>query len=117
MLVRLDLRFGVTLPKLIVRATSALPLIATEERTSRDVSNVPATDSRAEARGNSSKPPYRCRTQRLQAPLPASQSQNISVDANLWLKPYSKRTMISGSRENRLDKKRGSEAMLRKRTL
>ncbi len=28
-----------------VRATSAFPLIATEERTSRDVSNVPLTDS------------------------------------------------------------------------
>src|SRR6266404_3738661 len=32
-----------------VRATSAFPLIATEERTSRDVSNVPTTDSCAAA--------------------------------------------------------------------
>jgi hypothetical protein len=33
-----------SLPKWAVRATSAFRLIATEDRTSRDVSNVPLTD-------------------------------------------------------------------------
>src|SRR5229473_3098865 len=36
---------GQSLPKWNVRVTSAFPLIATEERTSRDVSNVPVTGS------------------------------------------------------------------------
>jgi hypothetical protein len=36
---------GQSLQKRDVRATSVFPLIATEERTSRDVSNVPQTDS------------------------------------------------------------------------
>lgn len=35
---------GQSLPKWNVRVTSAFPLIATEERTSRDVSNVPIGD-------------------------------------------------------------------------
>src|SRR5260221_4295322 len=37
--------WGQSLPKWNVRVTSAFPLIATEERTSRDVSNVPDSDS------------------------------------------------------------------------
>src|SRR5258706_11560005 len=37
---------GQSLPKWDVRATSAFPLIATEGRTSRDVSNVPTSDIR-----------------------------------------------------------------------
>jgi hypothetical protein len=40
---------GQSLPKWDVRATSASPLIATEGRTSRDVSNVPKADSCAAA--------------------------------------------------------------------
>src|ERR1700737_3002756 len=36
---------GHSLPKWVGRDTSDLPSIATEERTSRNVSNVPATDS------------------------------------------------------------------------
>src|SRR5258708_18659072 len=35
---------GQSLPKWNVRVTSAFPLIATEERTSRDVSNVPTAE-------------------------------------------------------------------------
>src|SRR6266568_2416848 len=36
---------GQSLPKWDVRATSSFPLLATEERTSRNVSNVPISDS------------------------------------------------------------------------
>src|SRR3981081_390982 len=54
---------GQSLPKWNVRVTSAFPLIATEERTSRDVSNVPVTGSCSAAnRVVIRSPPRRART-------------------------------------------------------
>jgi hypothetical protein len=43
---------GPSLQKRDVRATSAFPLIATQERTSRDVSNVPLADIQLVADGD-----------------------------------------------------------------
>jgi hypothetical protein len=45
-------QMGQSLPVQALRATSGLPPLATELRTSRDVSNVPATDSCTAAIGN-----------------------------------------------------------------